>query len=114
MLISSIQFLALSATGLTLKPSSLTPTHLSGRMLPKSGVDLERTGTLFSQFLNGQNVTLQTTGQSVQPPGSSGTVGWLSTAFKSLTLDVILPGEKLQVYHINFLIFIDSQRHSRL
>jgi len=54
-------------------------------------------GTLFSQFLGGENVTLQTRGDSVQLPGTSGPVDWLSTAFKTLTLDVILPGEKLQV-----------------
>ena len=54
-------------------------------------------GTLFSQFLSGENVTLQTRGDSVQPPGASGPVDWLSTAFKTLSLDVILPGEKLQV-----------------
>jgi hypothetical protein len=54
-------------------------------------------GTLFSQFLGGEKVTLQTRGDSVQPPGTSGPVDWLSTAFKTLTLDVILPGEKLQV-----------------
>ncbi|KAF9484474.1 hypothetical protein BDN70DRAFT_872495 [Pholiota conissans] len=87
----------LSASGLSLKANSLTKTHLSGRIVPKSGADLDKTGSLFSHFLNGQNTTLQTTGQSVQPPGSSGAVDWLSTAFKSLTLDVILPGEKFQV-----------------
>ncbi|KAF8972948.1 hypothetical protein BDZ97DRAFT_1691577 [Flammula alnicola] len=87
----------LSATNLILKANSVASTHLSGRIVPQSGANLDKMGTLFSQFLNGQNVTLQTTGDSVQPSGSSGTVDWLSTAFKSLTLDVILPGEKLQV-----------------
>jgi len=47
--------------------------------------------------LSGENVTLQTRGDSVQPPGASGPVDWLSAAFKTLTLDVVLPGEKRQV-----------------
>ncbi|KDR75403.1 hypothetical protein GALMADRAFT_553913 [Galerina marginata CBS 339.88] len=87
----------LSATNLVLKANAVAGTHLSGRILPQSGDDLNVMGTLFSQFLNGQNVTLQTTGESVQPTGSTGTVVWLSTAFKTLTLDVVLPGEKLEV-----------------
>lgn len=86
---------ALSATGLVLKPNAVASTHLSGRIVPQSGDNLAVMGTLFSKFLNGENVTLQTTGESVQPGGA--TVDWLSTAFKTLTLDVILPGEKLAV-----------------
>lgn len=88
---------ALSATNLVLKANSVAATHLSGRIVPQSGNDLAVMGKLFSQFLNGQNITLQTTGDSVQPGGSNGPVDWLSTAFKTLTLDVILPGEKLEV-----------------
>lgn len=88
---------ALSANNLVLKSNSVAQTHLTGRIVPQAGADLDKLGVLFSQFLNGQNASLQTTGVSVQPPGTSGTVGWLSTAFTSLTLDVILPGEKLEV-----------------
>ncbi|KIM45161.1 hypothetical protein M413DRAFT_332807 [Hebeloma cylindrosporum] len=87
----------LSASNLSLRPISITKTHLSGRIVPQSGNDLNAMGTLFSQFLGGENVTLQTRGDSVQPPGANGPVDWLSSAFKTLTLDVILPGEKLQV-----------------
>ncbi|PPQ89568.1 hypothetical protein CVT25_012240 [Psilocybe cyanescens] len=87
----------LSATNLVLKASSVAATHLSGRILPQSGDDVAVMGKLFSQFLNGQNVTLQATGNSVQPGGSNDPIEWLSTAFKTLTLDVILPGEKLEV-----------------
>jgi hypothetical protein len=88
---------ALSAENLVLKSNSVAQTHLSGRIVPQSGADLDKMGVLFSEFLNGQNVSLQTKGNSVQPPGASGAVDWLSTAFKTLTLDIILPGEKLQV-----------------
>ncbi|CAA7259257.1 unnamed protein product [Cyclocybe aegerita] len=85
----------LAAEGLVLRPSSVADTHLSGRIVPQSGGDLDVMGELFSGYLNGQNLTLQTKGYSVQ--GANGPVEWLSTAFKTLTIDVILPGEKLQV-----------------
>ncbi|TFK44582.1 hypothetical protein BDQ12DRAFT_661303 [Crucibulum laeve] len=88
---------ALSASNLSLAPNSVTKTHLSGRIVPQSGSNLDVMGKLFSNFLAGQNQTLETRGDSVQPSGSSGPVSWLSTAFKTLALDVILPGEKLQV-----------------
>lgn len=54
-------------------------------------------GVLFSKFLAGENVTLVTKGDFVQPPGASDPVQWLSTAFKSLKLEVILPGKKYEV-----------------
>jgi len=88
---------ALSASHLRLAAKSLTKTHLSGRITPKSGHELDVMGDLFSGYLNGQNLTLQTTGDSVQLPGSGEPVQWLSTAFKTLTLDVVLPGQKYNV-----------------
>jgi len=94
---SSSRPAALSASNLSLNPISVSKTHLSGRIVPQNGSNLNVIGTLFSQFLSGENVTLRTRGDSVQPPGASGPVDWLSAAFKTLTLDVILPGEKLQV-----------------
>ncbi|KAF9562634.1 hypothetical protein CPC08DRAFT_706528 [Agrocybe pediades] len=87
----------LSATNLVLKSNSVTKTHLSGRIVPQSGDDLDTIGKLFSQFLSGGNSTLQTVGNSVQPGGSGETVNWLTTAFKTLSLDVTLPGQKFQV-----------------
>ncbi|KXN90203.1 hypothetical protein AN958_04693 [Leucoagaricus sp. SymC.cos] len=87
----------LSSDNLTLTPKSVTSTHLSGRIVPQSGNDLELIGQLFSEFLAGQNSTLQTRGDSVQPPGTNGPVTWLSTAFKTLSLNVILPGQKFDV-----------------
>lgn len=74
-----------------------TRTHLSGRIVPQSGSDVAVIGTLFSGFLAGQNSTLETRGDSVQPAGSIEPVTWLSTAFKSLSLNVSLAGQKLQV-----------------
>ena len=88
--------IALSTTSLTLAPLSVTKAHLSGRITPKSGDELVGIGKLFSQFLAGQNQTLSVQGVSVQPSGTTA-VGWLSSAFKTLTLQVILPGQMYQV-----------------
>lgn len=87
----------LTANNLSLKPNAVTETHLSGRIVPQSGDDLTTIGILFSAFLAGQNVTLETRGQSVQPPGADGPVTWLSTAFSTLSLNVILPGEQFNI-----------------
>lgn len=91
--------------------------HLSGRIIPQSGSDLDNIGVLFSNFLAGQNQTLTVQGTSVQPvlfssqpskffiltfvslfqSGSSEPVAWLSAAFKTLTLEVILPGQTFTI-----------------
>lgn len=90
-------YLALSGNNLFLAANGATKTHLSGRIQPQSGHDLENLGILFSKFLAGENQTLITKGNSVQPAGSSQPVSWLSTAFKTLSLEVILPGQKFDV-----------------
>jgi hypothetical protein len=87
----------LTASHLFLASSSLTKSHLSGRILPQSGDDLNTIGKLFSGYLQGKNATLITKGDSVQPDGSKNPVNWLSTAFKTLALEVILPGQKFDV-----------------
>ncbi|KAG5646292.1 hypothetical protein DXG03_003889 [Asterophora parasitica] len=87
----------LSGKNLFLAANSQTNSHLSGRIQPQSGKDLENLGVLFSKFLAGENQTLVTKGESVQPDGSSGPVTWLSTAFKTLELEVTLPGQKFDV-----------------
>ena len=87
----------MSGSSLSLAPESVTKEHLSGRMLPQSGSDLDTIGTLFSVYLAGENQTLSVVGESVQPPGASDAVTWLSTAFKTLTLSVTLPGQKFDV-----------------
>lgn len=90
-------FIALATNNLTLEAQAVAKAHLSGRIVPQSGDDLAVIGELFSQFLAGQNTTLQTRGDSVQPPGADGPVTWLNTAFKTLSLDVVLPGQKFNV-----------------
>lgn len=93
-----IVYVALSTTSLALAPESVTRAHLSGRITPKSGNELAAIGKLFTQFLAGQNQTLNVQGNFVQPSGTgTAIVGWLSDAFKTLTLQVILPGRVYQV-----------------
>lgn len=77
-------FTVLSGDNLFLAAESDTTLHLSGRLIPQSGDDLNTIGQLFTQFLAGENSTLNVEGDSVQPPGASGEVGWLTTAFKTL------------------------------
>ncbi len=88
---------ALSGSNLFLAPMADTTLHLSGRMIPQSGDDLNTMGQLFSDFLAGKNQSLSVQGESVQPTGSDGPVQWLSTAFKTITLNVTLPGETFDV-----------------
>ncbi|THH12496.1 hypothetical protein EW146_g7640 [Bondarzewia mesenterica] len=87
----------LSGSNLFLAPEAQMREHLSGRIIPQSDDNLNTIGKLFSGFLAGENQTLSVQGNSVQPSGSSSPVGWLSSAFKTLTLQVILPG---QVFNI--------------
>jgi hypothetical protein len=89
--------LALTGTNLFLAASSVTTEHLNGRIVPQSGSDLDTIGVLFSNFLAGKNQTLKVQGDSVDPSGQGQTVSWLSTAFKTLTLEVTLPGQTFKV-----------------
>lgn len=89
--------LALTATDLVLPPEGQATTQLTGRMVPQSGNALNVMGQLFSEYLAAGNITLNVTGQSVQPTGSSSPVAWLSDAFSTLTLAVTLPGQKFNV-----------------
>jgi len=82
---------------LFLAANAVTQTSLTGRIVPQSGSDLDTLGILFSQFLAGENQTLIAKGDSVQPDGSSQPVTWLSNAFQTLSLDVVLPGQKFQI-----------------
>ncbi|KAH9850917.1 hypothetical protein C2E23DRAFT_886961 [Lenzites betulinus] len=87
----------LAGNNLFLAPLADTALHLSGRIIPQSGDDLNTVGQLFSDFLAGKNQSLSIQGESVQPVGSNAPVQWLSTAFKTLTLNVTLPGETFQI-----------------
>jgi len=91
-----MSMVALSTTSLALAPLSVNKAHLSGRITPKSGGELATIGKLFSQFLAGQNQTLSVQGDFVQPSGTA-SVGWLSSAFKTLILQITLPGQIYQV-----------------
>jgi hypothetical protein len=98
---------ALSTTSLTLAPLSLTKAHLSGRITPNSGGELVAIGKLLSQFLTGQNQTLSVQGVFVQPSGTN-SVGWLSSAFKTLTLQVILPGFTVRLISYQNVSFLPT------
>ncbi|KAH8119480.1 hypothetical protein DFH11DRAFT_1722990 [Phellopilus nigrolimitatus] len=87
----------LSGNDMVLKPEATVLEHLSGRIVPQSGSNIDVIGNMFSVFLAGQNQTLSVTGNSVQPSNSSDAVAWLSTAFKTLTLTVTLPGQKFTI-----------------
>jgi hypothetical protein len=81
-----------------LAPNATTNLTLTGEMVPQdSSQDLAVIGQLFTQFLQGENLNLSVTGVSVTPPGASSPASWLSNAFQSLTLSVVLPGHKYNV-----------------
>lgn len=89
--------IALTGTGLFLTAEATTAEHLTGRIVPQTGNNLDVIGVLFSNFLQGKNQTLNVQGVSVDPSGQGQPVSWLTTAFKTLTLQVILPGETFKV-----------------
>ncbi|KIJ38952.1 hypothetical protein M422DRAFT_258368 [Sphaerobolus stellatus SS14] len=89
----------LTGTGLFLGAGATTKTHLDGRITPQSGDNLKTIGELFSNFLAGKNQTLIVKGSSVDPNGNNKAVSWLSTAFKTLSLNVTLPGKVFEVIH---------------
>ncbi|KAK7064212.1 hypothetical protein R3P38DRAFT_3165227 [Favolaschia claudopus] len=87
----------LTGSNLFLAPQATTKSHLSGRIIPQSGSDLQNIGVLFSNFLAGEDQILTIQGNSVQPTGSSQPVNWLTTAYKTLTLKVTLPGQAFKI-----------------
>ncbi|RPD52770.1 hypothetical protein L227DRAFT_646291 [Lentinus tigrinus ALCF2SS1-6] len=88
---------SLTSNNLFLAPETTNSLHLSGRITPKSGDDVDVMGELFTNYLHAENQTLSVQGESVKPSASGSPVGWLSTAFKTLTLTVTLPGQKLDI-----------------
>lgn len=85
---------------LFLAAKATTMVTLYGQVTHKSGQDLINTGMLFSDFLQGKNSTLQVTGESVVTKANGNKpVGWLTTAFRTLTIDVILPGHIYQIIY---------------
>lgn len=88
-----------SGKSLTLPAHSVTPLALAGVITHRSDpAGLQSLGALFGQFLHGDNSTLQVTGDSVTSPAQPGSpVTWLSAAFKTLVLDVVLPGHRYDI-----------------
>ncbi|WFD44515.1 hypothetical protein MPSI1_003183 [Malassezia psittaci] len=95
------------STDLFLAGQTTTYTLLHGFITHKSGnAEIQATGTLFSQYLQGKNSSLVVKGDSVvTTENGNKPVSWLSKAFKTLTLDLILPG---QIYQIVFSITISD------
>ncbi|KAI5474806.1 pre-rrna processing protein [Pseudohyphozyma bogoriensis] len=89
----------IAANDLTLAPLTTTSAHLTGTIVKRSSTaGLNSLGVLFSNFLQGENQTLQVTGQEVVSPAQPNSpVNWLSAAFKKLTLNVTLPGETFTI-----------------
>ena len=85
---------------------STTTSQLTGRIIPQSGNNLNVIGQLFTDYLQAENISLVAKGDSVFPTGSSTPVNWLSAAFQTLDLNVILPGISYQVRCISKGILI--------
>lgn len=81
-------------------------TTLEGEITFKSGRDLQNTGILFSNFLQGKAQIIEVRGVSVVTQANGNQpVNWLSAAFKTLTLQVSLPGH---IYQLIFSITISD------
>ncbi|KAJ9479823.1 hypothetical protein PHBOTO_003303 [Pseudozyma hubeiensis] len=94
------------STNLFLAALTTTNTVLEGSITAKSGRDLQNTGILFTNFLQGRTQILQTQGRSVVTQANGNQpVNWLSTAFRTLTIDVTLPGK---IYQIIFSITLSD------
>lgn len=75
-------------------PAGIATINMKGRLVPQSSEDgLAAISKLFDNYLGGNDTSLDV--QGVSASGSSGTVGWLTSAFKTLKIEnVILPGPK--------------------
>lgn len=89
------------ATNLFMAAHSVTHTTLHGFITEKKGDRATNiTGDMFSRYLQGLNTTLQIRGDNVvTKENGNKPVKWLSDAFKTLTLNVVLPGRIFQIVH---------------
>ena len=96
-----------SAYDLFLLPKAVTSAKLYGQLIRQTDDGaLNNLGILFSQFLQGKNSTLVVQGwEVISPAQPNSPVNWLSTAFKTLFLDVTLEGH---IYEIIFSITISD------
>ncbi|CAM0140292.1 hypothetical protein VKS41_005895 [Umbelopsis sp. WA50703] len=83
-----------SVGGANFPPQGQSAVSMSGRLVPQSSSDgLNAIQTIFTNYLSGKDTPLTVKGSSASGP--SGQVGWLTSAFKTLTIDnVLLPGAK--------------------
>ncbi|TKY86943.1 hypothetical protein EX895_004231 [Sporisorium graminicola] len=94
------------STDLFLPAKATSNATLEGAITAKSGNDLKNTGILFSNFLQGKTQIIQVRGDSVVTRANGNQpVRWLSAAFRTLTLDVALPGH---IYKIIYAITISD------
>ncbi|KAM0789126.1 hypothetical protein ACM66B_003180 [Microbotryomycetes sp. NB124-2] len=89
------------ATDLTLPAKSVTEEALTGTIIHRDvGPGTESLGEVFTTFLMGQTVNLTVTGNEVVSPAQPRKpVSWLSEAFKSLVLNVALPGKQSKIIY---------------
>ncbi|KAJ1033702.1 hypothetical protein NDA13_001683 [Ustilago tritici] len=86
------------SNNLFLAALATTNTVLEGSITAKSGRDLQNTGILLTNFLQGRTQILQVKGVSVVTQSNGNQpVNWLSAAFRTLTLNVELPGQISQI-----------------
>ncbi|GAA5897781.1 hypothetical protein JCM8208_000260 [Rhodotorula glutinis] len=89
-----------SGDDLTLAAKATTPLPLEGVITYRDDrAGLDSLGEVFTMFLMGQNVPLAVTGDSVVTPAQRAPVNWLSAAFKTLTLNVTLPGKVSKIIY---------------
>ncbi|CAD6973942.1 unnamed protein product [Tilletia controversa] len=89
---------SVTANDLFLAPKTSNTVDLNGFIQQQSGQDLENVGDLFSNFLAGKSQALTIKGINVISPAQPGSpVKWLTAAFKTLNLNVTLPGRQFNV-----------------
>ena len=95
------------ASNLFLKGLATTSSILNGFITRKNGnAEVQATGKLFSQYLQGKNSQLSVKGVSVVTrENGNKPVSWLTKAFKTLTLNVVLPGH---IYRIVYAMTISD------
>ncbi|WFD32817.1 hypothetical protein MSPP1_003868 [Malassezia sp. CBS 17886] len=91
----------IASDNLFLAGGASTASQLAGTITRKSGRKaVNATGELFSNYLQNRNQTLTIAGAQVVTHANGGQpVRWLSDAFKTLQLRVVLPGHAYRVLH---------------
>ncbi|WFD30560.1 hypothetical protein MSPP1_001581 [Malassezia sp. CBS 17886] len=89
------------STNLFLAGNATTSAKLQGQITSKTTDKAKNaTGQLFSLYLQGINQTLAIKGKNVKTKANGNKpVKWLSDAFKTLTLQVILPGKMYKILY---------------